>query len=74
MRGTYPKSYLTLSAAPKVDRHSDRSAADPVVSHISAELRRVRLARRRGANATARNRLERLIDYVWFSDPDDGAA
>lgn len=80
------KSYLTLSAAPRVDRQPDRSATrspnddpggsyaptDPA-AHISAELRRVRLARRRGAHATARRHLEHLIDYVWFSDPNDGS-
>lgn len=43
------------------------------VSHVAAELRRVRLARHRGANAVARRRLDRLIDYVWFSDPDSVA-
>ena len=40
------------------------------VSRISAELRRIRTARRRGAHATARRRLDRLIDYVWFSGPE----
>jgi hypothetical protein len=43
------------------------------MSDVSAELRRIRLARRRGANAVARRHLDRLIDYVWFSDPDGAA-
>jgi len=46
--------------------------AEPV-SEIAAELRRIRTARRRGAHATARRHLDRLIDYVWFSGPEDVA-
>lgn len=43
------------------------------VSVIAAELRRIRTARNRGARITARRHLDRLIDYVWFSDPDGAA-
>lgn len=51
---------------------ADVMFAEPV-SEIAAELRRIRTARRRGAHATARRHLDRLIDYVWFSGPEDVA-
>lgn len=79
-------SYLTLSAAGELDPQADRSVTRPVgpalrgsqaavepVSHIRAELRRITTARRHGAKRTARVHLDRLIDYVWFSDPDSAA-
>jgi hypothetical protein len=78
---------LTLSAACEVDRLADRSptgrpfaalrgsySPTEPVAHIDAELRRIRVARRSGSKRTAHVHLERLIDYVWGSDSDGGAA
>lgn len=60
---------LTLSEAP----HDLGNQRGEPVSHIRAELRRITTARRHGAKRTARVHLDRLIDYVWFSDPDGAA-
>lgn len=72
-----PKTILTLSAQPELDRGADRSTAERTNAalrasegHIRAELRRIKTARRTGAHRTARVHLDRLIDYVWFSGPD----
>ena len=81
------KRYLTLSADTELGPQPDRSAAaaphttdapiaalrgpDAATEHIAAELRRIDTARRRGAHRTARVHLDRLIDYVWFSDLDE---
>ena len=40
------------------------------VTVIDAELRRIDVARRSKARRTQRERLDRLIDYVWFSGPE----
>lgn len=82
-----PRTILTLSAEPELSREADRSTTErpnarlrgstgrtEPVTHIRAELRRIRTARRTGAHRTARVHLDRLIDYVWFSDDDGGVA
>lgn len=67
--------------ATATDRRPIMSVPSPVerehseaVSIIDAELRRIRVARRSGSRRVASERIERLIDYVWFSAPDGGAA
>jgi hypothetical protein len=69
-----PKTYLTLSVAPNLDREAAGGTTDLLpedaraASHIDAELRRIRLARRNGTPRTARARLDTLVDYVWGPD------
>lgn len=46
---------------------------EAAASLIAVELRRIRMARWTGATRTARRHLDRLVDFVWFSD-DGGAA
>lgn len=84
-----PSTKLTLSAPPQergfrqgTDSAATRrpiaalrgsqTAVEPV-THIRAELRRISTARRTGAKRTARVHLDRLIDYVWGSGPEDAA-
>lgn len=83
---TTPQSILTLSALGERGPQrpgttpADRTTTDPqnaalrgsdaVTGHIAAELRRIDTAKRRGAHRTARAHLDRLIDFVWFSEPD----
>jgi hypothetical protein len=62
----------TATARPSAALRGSTARTEPV-THIRAELRRIRTARRTGANRTARVHLDRLIDYVWMSGPEDAA-
>lgn len=68
---TYQETGLTLPVVHQL-RRNRRGTPEPV-EVIASELRHIHAARRRGAHRTALAHIDALIDFVWFSGPDDAS-